>query len=129
MPSAGLSDISDRAELEILVSAFYKRITIDPLIGHFFSEVMDKGLEKHLPQVVDFWEQLLFGSNSYSGNPMQPHLELNRIHPMKSEHFDRWLQHWENSIRDSFNGEKADEAIQRARHIASVMEFKVKHAD
>ena len=116
-------DITSAADVTRLITAFYTRVRPDPVIGHFFTEL---DFETHIPRIVSFWTMIHFGDATYQGNPMAPHMQLDRRMPMEQAHFDRWLLLFDTTVDELFFGPKADEAKQRARTIAGVMLHKVK---
>lgn len=120
------SDIKNRADLETLIDSFYQKATHDELIKHFFTEVVQLNWQTHIPLIVDFWESSLFGSNNYKGNPMTAHLALNQKSPLLPQHFDRWLELWEATVNELFEGAMAEMTIARAKQIAQLMQFKIK---
>jgi len=115
-------DITSADDVTRLISTFYTRVRPDPVIGHFFTEL---DFETHIPRIVSFWTMILFGDPTYQGNPMTPHMQLDRRVPMEQAHFDRWLLLFDTTVDELFAGAKADEAKQRARTIAGVMLHKV----
>lgn len=117
--------LENRKDIEFLVDRFYEKIVADDVVGHFFTTVVKVNWELHFPVMYSFWDSMLFGTKTYKGNPMAPHLDLTKKVPMKPEHFERWLGHWKTTINEHFIGAKADEAIQRAQQIAGLMEYKV----
>lgn len=119
------SDISNRTDIEQLVDSFYKKVIVDDLIGHFFTEVVELDWNKHIPVMYDFWESTVFGLAKYKGNPMLKHIALDEMKAIEAEHFSRWLVLWEETVNELFSGEKADETIKRARQISGLMQFKV----
>ncbi|HXH69245.1 MAG TPA: group III truncated hemoglobin [Pyrinomonadaceae bacterium] len=108
-------DIETRKDLEFLLTEFYEVATTDEQIGHHFAEL---DLVAHLPVIVDFWEKILFGKLVYFGNPLLIHQKLNEIFPLKSEHFERWLEIFSQTVDNLFAGETAENAKLRARMIA-----------
>ncbi len=60
-----MTDIQNRNDIEILVRAFYTRVSKDDVIGHFFK---DTDFDAHLPKMYNFWESILFGTGKFSGN-------------------------------------------------------------
>lgn len=120
-----MSDIQTKEDIRFLVNSFYELIRRDGKIGFFFNEVAQINWEDHLPKMYDFWESIVLGNAKYSGNPMNTHVELSRLHNMKPEHFDHWLSLWNNNIDQHFQGENAEEAKNRANQIAQLMRFKV----
>ncbi|HPF66513.1 MAG TPA: group III truncated hemoglobin [Flavobacteriales bacterium] len=117
-PAAGLPDIRTDADVHRLVERFYEKAPADPLIGHFFAGL---DLSAHVPRIAAFWQRLLLGSGDYQGEPMSVHRRLHARLPMEAEHFERWLALWSATVREHFQGTKADEAIDRAGSIARVM--------
>lgn len=120
-----MNDIQTESDIKSLVDKFYQKVLSDSVIGFIFTEVVVLSWEQHIPIMNSFWSSLLLGSNTYTGNPMAKHLELNKRMPLTKMHFDRWLQLWENTVNENFVGEKADEAISRAKNIAALMHHKI----
>ena len=120
-----MKDIENREDVEFLVDQFYKRVIVDEVIGHFFTKVVQIDWQKHIPVMYDFWETTLLGKIKYKGNPMVKHIELSEKVPLGAVHFDRWLALWKTTISESFEGKKANEAIQRATQIGGLMKFKI----
>lgn len=120
-----MPDIQTRADIDRLLTAFYSQALTDPVIGHFFTEVVQLHLPTHLPRLGDFWASILLGSATYKGNPMVQHLHLNALSPMEAVHFDRWLSLWEGTVRTHFEGAVAEAAIQRAQQIGGLMQHKI----
>ena len=120
-------DIQTREDIELLVQTFYEKVIADPLIGRIFTEVIKVNWKKHLPVMYDFWENALFYSGTYSGNPMASHKRLHQIFPLKEEHFHRWIYLFTETVNELFEGEKASLAIQRAISISTVMKIKILH--
>lgn len=118
-------DIGGAGDIDRLVRAFYARVRPDAVIGHFFTGL---DWDHHIPRIVSFWCMVLLGDRGYQGDPMTAHIRLARQMPMKPEHFERWLLHWGATVDERFAGPKAEEAKQRARTIAAVMEHKVRGA-
>jgi len=119
-----MKDIESRTDIEHLVDAFYAKVIVDETIGHFFTEVVPIDWDKHMPTMYDFWESMLLGAANYQGNPMQKHIAFSKKEPLKPKHFSQWLSLWEQTINANFEGDKAREAIMRAKSIAGIMEMK-----
>lgn len=121
-----IKEIENREDLYLLVSQFYVKLLKDDKIKHFFEEMIhEDGLEEHLQILVDFWDNMLFYSGVYKRNAMRPHLFLHQKIPFKKEHFEIWLNHFNNSIDENFIGELAHAAKTRALSIATVMQLKI----
>jgi len=118
-------DLKTESDIKVLIDSFYDKVITDPEIGMIFNDIAEVSWEKHLPVMYSFWSSILLGSNSYSGNPMIKHLELNKIFPLNEKHFARWLLLWEETVNDNFSGTIADQAVNRAKNIASIMQSKI----
>lgn len=123
-------DIENREDIYLLVKDFYVKLLNDAVMHHFFEEFTNPELlEKHLLTLVDFWDNILFYSGTYQKNAMKPHLDLQQQKPFKSEHFQRWLLHFNNTVDEHFSGEIAHAAKSRALSIATVMQIKIAELD
>ena len=119
------TDIASRADIERVIKNFYDLLLVDDLVGFLFTDIAKLDLETHLPKLADFWEDQLLGSKKYIGNPMRVHMQLHKLEPLKKEHFDRWLSHFNSTIDSAFTGPKAHLAKERALSIATVMQIKM----
>lgn len=118
-------DISSRKDIELLVKEFYDKLLVDRVVGYLFTDVVELDLDEHLPRLVDFWEAQLLGGDNYTGNPMRVHLQLHQKSALKQEHFERWLQHFNETVDANFSGMKAHLAKERALSIATVIQIKI----
>lgn len=115
-------DIKNRADIELLVDNFYGKVKTDKLIGNFFTEVIQIKWEKHLSIMCDFWENIIFFSGNYIGNPMNLHQHLHKIKDIEKKHFNRWNKLFSASVDELFSGEKATLIKSKAKNIASIMQ-------
>lgn len=115
-------DITGRNDIEQMVSLFYEKVKTDDVIGFIFTDIVKMNWEKHLPLMCDFWENALFFSGNYSGNPMDLHKHLHHIRPLDHKHFVQWIQLFNQTVDELFKGEKASLVKQRAASIAAFME-------
>lgn len=118
-------DIETRADIELLVKSFYEKVKADPVIGHIFTDVVKVNWEKHLPVMFNFWENTLFYTGSYAGNPIALHQHLHKMYPLNAGHFKQWVFLFNSNMDELFEGEKATLAKQRAYSIATVMQIKI----
>jgi hemoglobin len=88
------------------------------LLGPQFAHV---NWSSHLPVMYNFWSSMLFGEQSYQGNPLQRHMAL----PIGVGHFNRWLQLFQETIDENFFGFNAEELKMRAQAIARVFQIKM----
>lgn len=121
-------DIESRADIELLVDTFYIKVKKDKLIGYFFNEVVDLNWEVHIPIMYNFWESVLLHHPTYRGNPMEAHVRLDQKSAMHQQHFDRWLQLWDETVEELFEGVKATETMQKAKSMAFLIHSKVLRA-
>ena len=118
-------DITTRADIEQLVQRFYEKVRADPMIGPLFGGMYPVNWERHLPIMYDFWENTLFYTGTYTGNPIQTHRKLHERYPLNSDHFRQWVHLFTETVDELFEGEKALLARQRALSIATVMKVKL----
>lgn len=118
-------DIKTREDIELLVQTFYKKVKADPVIGHIFTSVFKVNWERHLPVMFDFWENTLFFTGSYTGNPIESHRRIHKLFPLNDEHFRQWVVLFTETVDELFEGEKALLAKQRAFSISTVMKIKI----
>ncbi|HRZ73571.1 MAG TPA: group III truncated hemoglobin [Flavobacterium sp.] len=117
-------DIHNRNDIIRLVDAFYDKIKTDQVIGFIFNEVAHVNWENHLPKMYDFWENVLFFTGNFDGNPMQKHKELHNKCPLSHAHFDHWNEVFRQTVDELFKGEKAEEIKLRAKSISDVIMYK-----
>ena len=118
-------DIASRKDIEILVNEFYSKIKKDEQIGFIFSDIAMVNWEKHLPIMYDFFENMLFYTGSYTGNPMELHKHVNRLLPFTEIHFRQWNHLFSTTVDELFEGTTANLVKQRAKSIAAVMQNKI----
>lgn len=121
-------DIKNRKDIELLINSFYDKVKEDAVIGFFFTEVVQVNWEKHLPVMYDFWENVVFQTSNYNGNPMDKHIDLNKKSAIAMKHFQRWTLVFNETVDELFSGTKADLIKQRALSIATVMQIKILQA-
>ena len=119
------NDIESKKEIELLVDTFYSKVKTDELIGYIFTDIAKVNWEKHLPVMYSFFENMLFYTGSYTGNPMELHKHINRLYPLTAEHFVRWNLLFTTTVDELFTGDKAELVKQRAKSISAVMQIKI----
>ncbi len=121
-----MKDIETREDLEMMLTAFYRKVFEDTLISHFFV-ALDLG--HHLPLITDFWESVLLNAKGYKRNVMEIHLNINKKSPLEKQHLDRWIHLFTNTVDEFFEGPKAMLAKQRAQSIATMMQVKISQSN
>lgn len=120
-----MKDIETRADLEVLLREFYKRLLADNTINYIFTDVAKMDLEEHLPVITSFWEMSLFHTGEYRNNPMQIHMDLNSKEKLTEGHFNTWLDHFYTTTDNLFSGPNAEKIKTRALSIATIMKIKL----
>lgn len=120
-----MKDIETAADIVLLVNSFYEKVKTDEVIGYIFTEAVKVNWERHLPVMYRFWENVLFYTGGYEGNPVSSHKRLNSLVPLRAEHFKRWNLLFAQTVDELFTGDKALLAKQRALSISTVMQIKV----
>ncbi|WP_278021545.1 group III truncated hemoglobin [Flavobacterium ginsengisoli] len=72
------TDIKNKDDIIVLVDAFYLKVKSDSTIGYLFTEVAMVNWQKHLPIMYDFWDNILFHTGNFEGNPMLKHRMLDQ---------------------------------------------------
>ncbi len=119
------TDIRDRADIQHLVDTFYTKVRADETIGYLFNEVAKVNWEEHLPRMYDFWENIVFQTGGFKGNPMVAHVQLHQKSPLSAAHFQQWLKLFVSTVNELFEGDNAELIKQRAQSIATMMQIKV----
>lgn len=117
-------DIENRSDLLLLMQGFYKKLLSDPSISYLFTDIAKIDLEHHLPVLVDFWDSVLFQSDTYHKNAMQPHMVLHQKSSLTKEHFSTWLRYFKETVDELFTGDNSFIIKERATSIATVMQIK-----
>ncbi len=117
--------IENRDDIILLINSFYNKVKTDNTIGYLFNDIAKVNWEKHLPVMYDFWENVIFFTGTYTGNPMVAHSKLHAREPLTKEHFQKWLHLFTETVDELFDGDKAEFTKQRALSIATVMQIKI----
>jgi hemoglobin len=119
-------DIRNRNDIEVLINTFYEKVIGDELLSPVFTDVVRVSWDDHLPVMYDFWENTLFYTGNYHGNPLDTHRRLHQLTRLTTAHFRQWNLLFAATVDDLFEGEKATLAKERARSISAVMQSKIK---
>ena len=106
--------LEKREHIIAIVDSFYEKVRADELIGPIFNDLANIDWSEHLPKLYNFWEDLILGTDNYSGRPFPPHTKFN----LKPEHFEKWLALFTETIDQNYSGLKAEEMKARAYRIA-----------
>jgi len=100
-----------------LVNRFYGRVREDALLGPVFAIVQN--WDEHLAKLRGFWSSVVLMSGRYQGSPMRAHMPLSLV----GDHFDRWLDLFEQTAREVCPPVAAALFIDKARRIADSFEM------
>lgn len=114
-------DICNKYDIEMVVKSFYAKVKSDEKIRFFFSEVIPINWDIHIPKMCAFWENVLFFSGEYEGNPIVTHRKINQQHATNSAHFLRWMELFDETIDEYFKGVNAEKMKAHSKSIATVM--------
>lgn len=119
-------DIQNRADVYQLVATFYAKIRKDEVLGPIFNERITHW-DAHLEHLTNFWVSSLFFANTYQGNPLTKHIEVDQSveNSINEHHFGIWLNHWIQTLDALFEGDKAAIAKNRARKMGTFIYLKI----
>lgn len=119
------TDVANRSDIEKILALFYGQIRQDEVLEPFFSEVMPVNWDRHIRLMGDFWENVLFYTGDYDGDPLAAHKRINILRPTRPEHFERWLYLFTHTVDALYKGKNAAKMKKHALGIAAVMQEKV----
>jgi hemoglobin len=121
-----MKDLKGREDIELLVNTFYRKIEKDEVIGFFFNEVAGVNWDIHIPKMVDFWDSIIFNSVEKNvARPMQAHMRTHDKHAFEHRHFDHWINLWNNTVDELFEGRNADTIKEKAFAIGETQRYKL----
>ncbi len=117
----GKREVCSLDDIKFLVDQFYQKVQENELLGPVFSTVIKNKWPQHLEKMYRFWETVLLEKQTYKGRPFPPHAKL-AVH---QQHFDTWLDIWQQTINEHFKGSIAEEAKWRANKMAEMFISKI----
>jgi hemoglobin len=111
-----MEDIKDIHAIRIFVDDFYSRVRKEALLGPIFERVIKDNWTLHLEKMYAFWNAVLFGEAGFRGNPVAKHAPL----ALDERHYDRWLELFNETIDQHFEGCVATDAKNRAVLMANM---------
>lgn len=107
--------------------SFYEKAFRDERIGIFFTEVVPLDLPTHIPLIAAFWESVVLNGRGYRKNVMEVHRHIHHLKQITRADLDRWLEIFQATVDEFFQGDKASLMKQRAVSIATLMDIKLNH--
>jgi len=112
------SDIKSRDDIKSLLVKFYQEAQHDEVIGEKFINI---NMDEHIEVIVNFWDSIIFGTNTYQGDPFGKHISMG----LEEKHFTRWLKLFTDLIDKHYQGQNADEMKLRGKTIAQIFQHKL----
>lgn len=116
MPHADAEGVTEERIRDVVVE-FYRRARRDDRLGPVFESHVGSW-DDHLARMVDFWSAALLRTGRYSGRPVERHRELGGL---GAAHFDRWIELFEETVRDLCTPREAEAFLTRARRMREGM--------
>lgn len=117
------TDIKSLDDIKNLVDSFYGNVRQDGFIGPIFDEKIGNNWPEHLGKMYQFWQTILLDEHTYGGRPFPPHAQL----PIEKDHFDRWLEIFNRTVDELYEGPVAEEAKSRGLKMAMLFQVKLEH--
>jgi hemoglobin len=117
-----MRDIDTRDDLQHIITVFYEQLLVDPIIGFFFTDIVQLDLATHIPKIAGFWAFQLLGEKSYRGNVFEVHHRLHLKAAMTEDHFHRWVFVLHSTIDRLHAGPTAEAMKLKAAMIARKMQ-------
>ncbi|GAB3028722.1 group III truncated hemoglobin [Spirosoma pulveris] len=114
-----MADITNQADVERLVSAFYSRVFFDEEIGLIVTLVARVTPATHFRKIVDVWTRLLLSGATTPPDIIQQHVEQNLMPLLESVYFRRWQALFCSTVDELFSGPVAEQAKALTRQIES----------
>lgn len=107
-------------ELAVLVDRFYARVREDAVLGPVFNGAIADWPE-HLEKLTHFWSSVMLTTGKYKGSPMVAHLKhRGSIQPAM---FERWLELWRKTARETLTESGAAAVAAKAERIAESLQL------
>jgi hemoglobin len=116
--NAKMPDLSTTEDITKFMEDFYAVLLADPVAAPVFEGV---DMQAHMPRVVAFWGNMIFGGGRYSGSPFERHIPLD----LTTEHFVIWYEAFCKTLDALFVGPNATMLKQRAYSIAFIFSQKL----
>lgn len=119
-----VGDLATATDVHDLVTRFYREIVFDELLEPIFGEVAEVDWAEHIPNLIDYWCWILFGTGAHPTSLTKVHRHLHGQRPIESDHCDRWFSLWAATIDAGWTGPHADRA---KAHAEALMAGMAKH--
>lgn len=94
----------DERLIQTVVHRFYERARADPVTGPVFERQVEDW-PAHLSKMCDFWSSGILRTGRYRGRPTLAH---QRVGGIRTEHFNRWLELFAQTVHELCDPQQAD---------------------
>lgn len=110
-----------RENIRKMVDRFYSQILKDEIVAPFFieklgDEMISDEWQTHLNLLTNFWASTIMGDNSYSGQPVKPHMHMEGLQRVT---FERWLELFFETLDRYYTKDNADIFKVKSQNIAN----------
>ncbi len=117
-----LKDIENYEDIQLFVDCFYTKVQEDELLAPIFAmRIPDDQWPRHLNRMYNFWYSVLFGGQTYKGNPFAKHANL----PIEAAHFDHWISLFNENLDELFDGPRAEDTKERVKSMGIAFKAKL----
>jgi hemoglobin len=107
-------------QLAVLVDRFYAKVREDGALGPVFNGAIADWPE-HLEKLTAFWSSVMLTTGRYKGNPLAAHLK--HVSAIEPAMFERWLELWRETARETLTKPAAAAIIVKAERIAESLQL------
>lgn len=116
--SAEKPDLDSPEAIRTMVHRFYDRLLSDPLMRPVFMDTAGIRIDEHFPRIEAYWRKMLLGERGvYTRNMVAKHEAVHAKSPLRAEHFERWGEHFHQTLDEGFSGPLTDRAHRIADRI------------
>ncbi len=113
-----MTDLKTTEDITKFMEDFYAVLLANPTAAPVFEGI---DMQAHMPRVVAFWGNMIFGGGRYSGSPFERHIPLD----LTTEHFEIWYETFCSTLDALFEGPNAKMLKERAYSIAFIFSQKL----
>ncbi len=113
-----MTDLTSADDIVEFMNKFYDELLADPTAAPVFDEI---DMMAHMPRIVAFWDNMLFGGGRYSGSPFERHVPLD----LQKKHFEIWYETFCRVLNGLHAGPRASLLKERAYSIAHIFSHKL----
>lgn len=99
-----------------LVDVFYRKVRRDERLHPLFEHNMTAPWDAHLGKMKTFWRSVLLKTGEYKGQPVPAH---QKIRPVSDLDFQRWLDLFDQTLRECIEPAARPAVAHVARRIAT----------